>query len=303
MNQRQMSATELAAAFERERRYLWTVAVRMLGSGDDADDAVQEVWLRLNRSGGDGIVDLRAWLTTVTSRVCLDMLRTRRTRREVPVEVDLGELLASAPATGAEPRSRSPEEELLLAESVGLALHVVMDSLTPAERVAFVLHDIFDLPFGQIADVLGRSTDAVKMLASRARRRVRVVPGAAGSGEAGDRAVVDAFFAAAASGDLSALLAVLAPDAELRAHTPRGVRVVHGADKIAAQARAGARAGVGSGAVLRPVAVRGAVGTLVLLRERPVSIVAVTIRHGLITEIRSFNDRERLAQIIPSWVA
>jgi RNA polymerase sigma-70 factor (ECF subfamily) len=231
------------------------------------------------------------------------MLRTRRTRREVPVEVDLGELLARAPATGFEPRSRTPEEEVLLAESVGLALHVVMHSLTPAERVAFVLHDIFDLPFGQIADVLGRSTDAVKMLASRARRRVRVVPGAAAAGEAGDRAVVDAFFAAAASGDLSALLAVLAPDAELRAHTPRGVRVVHGADKIAAQARAGARAGVGSGAVLRPVAVRGAVGTLVLLGERPVSVVAFTVHHGLITEIRSFNDRDRLAQIIPSWVA
>jgi RNA polymerase sigma-70 factor (ECF subfamily) len=298
-----MSATELAAAFERERTYLCTVAVRMLGSGDDADDAVQEAWLRLNRTGGDGIADLRAWLTTVTSRVCLDMLRTRRTRREVPVDIDLDELLVGAGPPSAEPRSATPEEEVLLAESVGLALHVVMGSLTPAERVAFVLHDIFDLPFGQIAEVLGRSTDAVKMLASRARRRVRVVSGTAGSGEADDGAVVDAFFAAAGSGDLSALLAVLAPDAELRAFGPTRVRVVHGADKIATQARAGARAGLGSGAVLRPITVRGAAGMLVLLGGRPVSVVAFTVRDGLITEIRSFNDPERLAQIVPSWVA
>jgi RNA polymerase sigma-70 factor (ECF subfamily) len=303
MTELQMSATELAAAFERERTYLWTVAVRMLGSGDDADDAVQEAWLRLNRTGGDGIVNLRPWLTTVTSRVCLDMLRTRRTRREVPVEIDLDELLASARPTGAEPRSPTPEEEVLLAESVGLALHVVMDSLTPAERIAFVLHDIFDLPFDQAAEVLGRSTDAVKMLASRARRRVRVVPGTAGSGEEDDNAVVDAFFAAAGSGDLSALLAVLAPDAELHAFSPNGVRVVHGADKIAAQARAGARAGLGSGAVLRPVTVRGAAGMLILLDDLPVSVIAFTVHHGLITQMRSLNDANRLAQIVPSWVA
>jgi RNA polymerase sigma-70 factor (ECF subfamily) len=178
-----------------------------------------------------------------------------------------------------------------------------MDSLTPAERVAFVLHDIFDLPFGQVADVLGRSTGAVKMLASRARRRVRVVPGTAGSHEADDRAVVDAFFAAAGSGDLSALLAVLAPDAELQAFSPTGVRVVHGADKIAALVRAGARAGLGSGAVLRPVTVRGAAGMLVLLDNRAVSVIAFTVRQGLISEMRSFNDRDRLAQIVPAWVA
>jgi RNA polymerase sigma-70 factor (ECF subfamily) len=303
MSEQQMSETELTRAFERERAYLWTVAVRILGSGDDADDAVQETWLRLNRTGGDDILDLRAWLTTVTSRVCLDMLRTRRTRHEVPVEIDLDELLTGALATGGEPRSPNPEEEVLLADSVGLALHVVMDSLTPAERVAFVLHDIFDLPFSQIADVLGRSVDAVKMLASRARRRVHVVPEPTSPGEAGDRAVVDAFFAAARSGDLSALLAVLAPDAELHAFSRSGVRVIHGADKIAAQARAGARAGLGSRGALRPVSVRGAVGTLVLLDDRPISVVAFTVRHGRITDVRSFNDPDRLAQIVPSWVA
>jgi RNA polymerase sigma-70 factor (ECF subfamily) len=303
MSELQMSATDLAAAFERERAYLWAVGVRMLGSRDDADDAVQEAWLRLNRTGGEGIVDLRAWLTTVTSRVCLDMLRTRRTRREVPVEIDLDELFSDPSPTGVEPRTPTPEEELLLAESVGLALHVMMDSLTPAERVAFVLHDIFDLPFGQVADVLGRSPDAVKMLASRARRRVHVVPGPASPGTAGDRAVVDAFFAAARSGDLSALLAVLAPDAELHAFSRKRVRVVHGADKIAAQARAGARAGLGSRGVLRPVTVRGAAGTLVLLDDRPISVVTFTVRHGLIADVRSFTDPDRLAQIVPSWVA
>jgi RNA polymerase sigma-70 factor (ECF subfamily) len=298
MSEPQLNATELAAAFERERAHLWAVAVRTLGSSDDADDAVQDAWLRLNRTGGEGIADLRAWLTTVTSRVCLDMLRTRRTRREVPVDIDL-----DPPPTGVQPHTLTPEEEVLLAESVGLALHVMMDSLTPAERVAFVLHDIFDLPFGQIADILGRSTDAVKMLASRARRRVRVVPGSAGVSERDDNTVVDAFFAAAGSGDLSALLAVLAPDAELHVFTPTEARVVHGGAKIAAQARAGARAGLGSGAVLRPVTVRGAVGMLVLFNDRPISVVAFTVRGGLITEMNSFNHPDRLAQIVPSWVA
>lgn len=302
MSERQMSATELAAAFERERAYLWMVAVRMLGSGDDADDAVQEAWLRLNRTGGAGIADLRAWLTRVISRVCLDMLRTRRVRREAPVEIDLDELLSGARPTGAEPRTPTPEEEVLLAESVGLALHVVMDSLTPAERVAFVLHDIFDLPFNLVADVLGRSTDAVKMLASRARRRVRVVPAETSADDAGDRAVVDAFFAAAGSGDLSALLALLAPDAELRAFAPEGVTVVQGAAKIAAQAGA-ARAGAAAGAVLQPITVRGAAGVLILVKDRPITIMAFTVRDGLVTEIRSITDRDRLAQIIPSWAA
>jgi RNA polymerase sigma-70 factor (ECF subfamily) len=172
---RASDATDLATAFERQRPYLRTVALRTLGSADDADDALQEAGLRLSRTGGAGIEDLRAWLTTVTSRVCLDMLRTRRVRGEMPVEIGLDDLLASASLTDGESRTPTPKDEVLLAESVGLALHIVMDKLTPAERVAFVLHDIFDLPFGQVADVLGRSTDAVKMLASRARRRVHVV--------------------------------------------------------------------------------------------------------------------------------
>ncbi len=305
MSERRVGGTtDLVAGFERERSHLRTVALRMLGSGDDADDAVQEAWLRLNRTGGDGIEDLRAWLTTVTGRVCLDMLRTRRARREVPVEIDLDDLLASAGRIGPEGRAPTPEDEVLLAESVGLALHIVMDSLTPAERVAFVLRDIFDLPIGQIADVLGRSPDAVKMLASRARRRVRVVPreASASADAAEDRAVVDAFFAAAGSGDLVALLTLLAPDAELRAFTPTGVTLVHGAGKIAAQARA-ARAGAAAGAVLRPITVRGAPGVLILVHDRPVTIMAFTVRDGLVTKIRSVTDPARLMQIIPSWAA
>jgi RNA polymerase sigma-70 factor (ECF subfamily) len=292
--------TDLAGAFERERSYLRTVALRMLGSGDDAEDAIQEAWLRLNRAGGDGIADLRAWLTTVTSRVCLDMLRTRRIRGEVPVEIELDDRFESASRIGGDNRTLTPEDEVLLAESVGLALHVVMDSLTPAERVAFVLHDIFDLPFGQIADVLGRSTAAVKMLASRARRRVRVVAPEPGADHADDRAVVDAFFAAAGAGDMSALLALLAPDAELHVVNPEGATVVHGSAKIAAQAGR-ARAGAASGAALRPITVRGAAGVLIVIRNRPVSVLAFTVRDGLVTGIRSINDPDRLAQIVPSW--
>lgn len=291
---------DLTAAFERERPYLRTVALRMLGSGEDADDAVQEAWLRLNRTGGSEIADLRAWLTTVTSRVCLDMLRARRSRHEVAVEIDLDELLAGANSVMPAHAARTPEDEVLLAESVGLALHIVMDRLSPAERVAFVLHDIFELPFAQVAGALGRSPNAVRMLASRARRRVRVVPEHACAGDADDRAVVDAFFAAAGSGDLTRLLALLAPDAELHAFTPDGVTVVKGAESIAAQAH-GARAGKAAGAVLRPITVRGAAGVLIVVGERPVTVMAFTVRDDLVTEIRTVTDPDRLGRLVPSW--
>jgi RNA polymerase sigma-70 factor (ECF subfamily) len=230
-------------------------------------------------------------------RVCLDMLRTRRTRREVPVEIDLDDLLGGSARTDRVGSAPSPEDEVLLAESVGLALHVVMDRLSPAERVAFVLHDIFDLPFGQIADVLGRSIDAVKMLASRARRRVRLVPPEVHRNDADDRVVIDAFFAAAGSGDLSALLALLAPEAELRAFTPQGVTVVQGAANVAAQAKIGAS----RGAALRPVTARGATGVLIVLDGRPISVMTFTVQEGLITEMRAATDPDRLAQIVPSW--
>jgi RNA polymerase sigma-70 factor (ECF subfamily) len=294
--------SDLVAEFERHRPYVRAVALRMLGSGNDADDAVQEAWLRLRRAGGDGIEDLRAWLTTVTSRVCLDMLRTRRTRREVPVEIDLDELLDDGDL--AEPRRRptTPEEEVLLAESVGIALHVVMDSLTPAERVAFVLHDIFGLPFVRVADVLGRSTAAVKMLASRARKRVRLVAPEEPREDAGDRAVVDAFLAAAAgSGDLSALLGLLAPDVQLRTFDPGGVRLITGAKKVAAQAGAGARRSGAQRLAMRPVTVRQSAGVLIVLDGRPMFVLTFTVQDGLITKMRSVNHPERLALIVPSW--
>jgi RNA polymerase sigma-70 factor, ECF subfamily len=266
----------LTAEFERQRPYLRTVALRMLGSGDDADDVLQEAWLRLDRT--QGVEDPRAWLTTVTSRLCLDLLRSRRGRREVPVEIELDA-----------PVGPSPEDEVLLAESVALALHVVMERLSPAERVAFVLHDVFELPFAQVAEVLDRSTGAVKMLASRARRRVRL----RAPEDAADRAVVDAFFAAAASGDASALLALLAPDAELHAYTPDGVKVLRGAASIAPQVRAGASRGAALGPVLRPVTVGGAAGVLLVIDGRPTSVIAFTVDRGLITEIRSLPLRVR----------
>jgi RNA polymerase sigma-70 factor, ECF subfamily len=293
--------SDLIAEFERHRPYVRAVAVRMLGSGNDADDAVQEAWMRLSRAGGDGIEDLRAWLTTVTSRVCLDMLRNRRGRREVPVSIDLDELLDDPDL--AEPRRRpaTPEEEVLLAESVGIALHVVMDSLSPAERVAFVLHDIFAVPFVQVADVLDRSTAAVKMLASRARNRVRLAAPEQLREDAGDRAVVDAFFAAAGSGDLSALLALLAPDVQLHVFTPEGSRLVTGAKKVAAQAGAGARRSAALRPVMRPVTVRRSAGVLIVLEGRPMFVLTFTVQDGLITAVRSVNDPDRLAQIVPSW--
>ena len=293
--------SDLAAEFERHRPYVRAVALRMLGSGNDAEDAVQEAWLRLSRAGGDGIEDLRAWLTTITSRVCLDMLRSRRTRREVPVSIDLDELFGDGDL--AEPRRRpvTPEEEVLLAESVGIALHVVMDNLTPAERVAFVLHDIFALPFEQVADVLGRSTAAAKMLASRARNRVRLVAPRELWEDAGDRAVVDAFLAAAGSGDLSALLGLLAPDVQLRTFDREGVRLMSGAKKVAAQAGAGARRSAAQRLVMRPVTVRQSAGVLIVLDGRPMFVLTFTVQDGLITKMRSVNHPERLAQIVPSW--
>lgn len=289
---------DLAAEFERQRRYLRAVARRMLGVDADAEDAIQEAWLRLSRTGADGIEDIRAWLTTVTSRICLDMLRIRGTRHELPIEIDLDELVGDG-ARGTAGQAPTPEEELLLAESVGLALSVVMERLAPAERVAFVLHDIFDLPFSQIAEILGRSTDAAKMLASRARRRVRVVAPETNTATACDRAIVDAFFAAAASGDLAALLALIAEDAEFRGTTNAGVMVLHGAVELADQARL-ARAG-GPGAIRRPIRIRGEAGVLIVRNGHPIAIFAFTVRNGLITQIRSVSDPPRLAQLIPSW--
>ena len=283
---------KLASEFEAHRPYLHAIAFRVLGSHPDADDAVQEAWLRLARTDSGTIEDLRGWLTTVTSRICLDLLRKRGTRSEEPLELSVGMLSPDAGSPS------GPEDEVLLADSVGLALYVVMDALTPAERVSFVLHDVFEVPFAAIASVLGRSTSAAKMLATRARARIRLGTPASAA-DAAAREVVEAFLAAAGRGDLAGLLAVLAPEAEFRGVGPQGPFVLHGAERIARNARVGAR----PGAQVRPAVVDGLPGLLVLVDGQPVTVLAFTVVDGALTTILALTDPDRLAQIVPSWVA
>jgi len=282
----------LAAEFEMHRPYLHAIAFRVLGSHADADDAVQEAWLRLARADSGTIEELRGWLTTVTSRICLDMLRRRGVRGEEPLELSVG-MLPLDPDLGTK-----PEDEALLADSVGLALYVVMDALTPAERVSFVLHDVFEIPFDAIAGILGRSIPATRMLASRARGRIRLGPPDTASDAAG-REVINAFLAAAGRGDLEGLLAVLDPEAELHGFGPQGTFVVHGAEQIARNARVGAR----QGALVHPAVIDGLPGLLVTIDGKPHTVLAITVTNGVITTIRSMTDPDRLAQIVPSWVA
>jgi RNA polymerase sigma factor (sigma-70 family) len=291
---------ELAGEFETHRPYLHAIAFRVVGSHADADDAVQEAWLRLARAGsnggGSGIEDLRGWLTTVTGRICLDLLRRRAVRAEQPLEISVGML----PLEAAGDSRIDPEKEALLADSVGLALYVVMDALTPAERVSFVLHDVFEVPFDAIAAILGRSTAAAKMLASRARGRIRLGTPATAA-DAAAREVVDAFLAAVGRGDLAGLLAVLAPDVELRAYTPERTVVVRGASEVAGRATLGARPGKDARA--HPALIDGAPGLLITMGGRPVMVMAFTVADGAITAIRTLTDPGRLAQVVPSWVA
>ena len=285
---------ELAAHFETQRSYLHAIAYRVLGSHADADDAVQEAWLRLARTGGGGIEDLRGWLTTVTGRICLDALRRRGVRGEQPLELDVGMLAREAVGDS----RLDPQEEVVLAESVGLALYVVMDALTPAERVSFVLHDIFEVPFDANGAILGRSTAATKMLASRARGRLRLGAPTADA-HAAARNVVDAFFAAAGRGDVAGLLTVLAPEVELQATGPEGTVVVRGAAKVAAQATRYAR----PDALVHPALVDGVPGVLVTVGGRPVTVMAFTVADGAVTAIRGLTAPARLGQVVPSWVA
>jgi RNA polymerase sigma factor (sigma-70 family) len=287
---------QLAAEFETHRPYLHAIALRILGSHADADDAVQEAWLRLARTGGGGIEDLRGWLTTVTGRICLDALRRRGVRSEQPLELGVGML----PREAAGDSRIDPELQALLSDAVGFALYVVMDALTPAERVSFVLHNVFEIPFEAISAILGRSTAATKMLASRARGRLRLGTPATAA-DAAAREVVDAFFAAAGRGDLAGLLAVLAPEVELRAQGPEGAVVVRGAGEVAAQARIAARPH--PGARVHPVLVDGVPGVLVTVGGRPVTVMAFTVADGAVTAIRALTEPDRLAQAVPSWVA
>lgn len=285
---------DLAAEFEVQRGYLHAIAFRMLGSHADADDAVQEAWLRLARTGRDGVEDLRGWLTTVTSRICLDALRRRGVRGEQPLELDIGALPGEALGAA----RIDPEEEAVLADSVGLALYVVMDALTPAERVSFVLHDVFEVPFDTIATILGRSTAATKMLASRARGRLR--PGVPTTdAHASARKVIDAFMTAVGRGDVTELLTLLAPDIELRAQGPDGTFVLHGAGEVASQTTTYAR----PDALGHPALVGGAPGVLITIGGKPVTVLVFTVTDGTITGIDVLTDPPRLAQLVPSWVA
>ncbi|MFC7546731.1 sigma-70 family RNA polymerase sigma factor [Plantactinospora sp. GCM10030261] len=274
----------LAAAFDDERERLVALAHRMLGSRADAEDAVQEVWLRLSVQEPNSINHLPGWLTTVTGRVCIDMLRSRRSRPVTAIEADLPEFTVSEDA-------ESPEEAAATHDAVGLALLVVLDSLGPDERLAFVLHDIFAVPFAEIAQILGASTDATKMMASRARRKVR---GAAlpSDGRQGQRRVVDAFLKAAREGDFDALLQVLDPDITWRAYTARGVTVKLGVTEVVAAAERGVRASV----VSRRVLVNGMPGVMTWSRSgAPLSVMACTVRDGRIVDVVALVDPRRLA--------
>lgn len=278
---------DLTRGFEEHRPRLRALAHRMLGSLPDAEDAVQEAWLRLGRAGA--VENLGAWLTTVVGRVCLDMLRARRARREEPLEWHVPDptvRLGDGP---------DPEEEAALREDVGLALLVLLERLRPAERVAFVLHDLFAVPFGSVAEVLGRTPEAARQLASRARRQVRSAPPPEAD-RAAQRAVVDAFFAAARAGDLDGLLAILDPDVVLRADLGRRAGgQARGAGAVADGVRR-FRAGV---AAVRPAWVGGAAGGAVWAGGRLVSVVGFTVRGGRIAEIFILSDRARLARLAP----
>jgi RNA polymerase sigma-70 factor (ECF subfamily) len=282
----------LADRFEENRAHLRAVAYRMLGSLAEADDAVQDTWLRLSRARADEVENLGGWLTTVTARVCLNMLRSRRRRREA--EVCLPDPVVSPDG------ALQPEEEALLADSVGLALLVVLDTLTPAERLAFVLHDMFDLPFEQIAPVVGRTPAAARQLASRARRRVKGADIQADPDLVRQREVVDAFFSAARGGDFDALVAVLDPGVVLRIDAgprrPAASMAVRGAAEVARQALTGLSTALRA-VDLRPALVNGAAGVVVFMRGRPVTVIGFTVAEGKIAEIDAIADPERIGKI------
>jgi len=278
----------LAERFEQHRTHLRAVAYRMLGSLSEADDAVQEAWLRLSRSDADEIENLRAWLTTVVARVSLNTLRGRAARREEPLADRLPDPIVD-PANGTD-----PEHEALLADSVGLALLVVLETLGPAERLAFVLHDMFAVPFEEIAAIVERSPEATRQLASRARRRVQGERTTPDPDLDRQRRVVDAFLAAARDGDFEALIAVLDPDVVVRADLGGGVfSEVRGAEAVAGQAHAFSQRAL----AVHPVLINGAVGVVSIQDGRPFSLGAVTVRDGAIVEMDFLLDPERLAQL------
>jgi RNA polymerase sigma-70 factor (ECF subfamily) len=283
----------LAQQFEEHRAHLRAVAYRMLGSPSEADDAVQEAWLRLSRSDSGEIANLGGWLTTVVARVCLDLLRSREARREEPLDAH-----APAPIRSREDSSSNPEQEALLADSVGLALLVVLDTLNPAERLAFVLHDLFDVPFDEIAPIVGRSPTAARQLASRARRRVRgqSAPMDSDADLTGQRKVVEAFLAASRAGDFEALLAILDPNVELRAAEvaarPKAPKNARGAQAVAQQ-------WLGRATGTQVALVGGTVGAVWAHNGKVRGAFVFTIDEGRIVAIEVVGDPQRLRQLDP----
>jgi len=289
----------LADRFEEQRAHLRSVAYRMLGSLAEADDAVQDTWVRISRSETSEVENLRGWLTTTVARICLNLLRSRKVRGEESLGLHLPD-----------PLINSPEEEALLADSVSLALLVVLDALTPAERLAFVLHDMFELPFGQIASMLGRSPAATRQLASRARRRVKGADIPAPDADiARQRRVVDAFFQAARGGDFDALVALLDPDVVLRsdagARRPAESIVTRGAAAVAGQALGGGDGGdrVRQAAVLLPVLVNGAAGVVITVAGQPFAVMGFTVVDGKIVEMDAIYDPPRVRRIAAPFLA
>jgi RNA polymerase sigma factor (sigma-70 family) len=282
---------ELAERFEERRSHLRSVAYRMLGSLSDAEDAVQETWLRLSRSDANSIENLQGWLTTVVGRICLDMLRSRNVRREQPFDTYVPDPIVSRADGG------DPEHDVLLVDSVGLAMMVVLDALTPAERLAFVLHDLFDVPFDEIAPIVERTPTTTRQLASRARRRVQDSAPSAETNRRSQQAVVDAFLAASRKGDFMALLAVLDPDIVLRADggpVERGIsKLVRGAQAVAGQAVMYSELAP----LARPVLVNGVPGFMTVMDGKPLSILGLTVSNGKIIEMNILADPDRLSRL------
>jgi RNA polymerase sigma-70 factor, ECF subfamily len=280
----------LAERFELERPHLRAVAYRMLGSIGEADDVVQDAWLRLSRVDAASVDNLGGWLTTVVARLCLDALRSRKSRREEPLDVHIPEPIVS------DGDAVDPEQEVILADSVGLAMLIVLEQLTPSERLAFVLHDTFGLPFDEIAPIVGRSTDATRQLASRARRRVRGAETSSDVSIERQREVIDAFLAAARAGDFEALLRVLDPDIVARADAGAGLsilgrsREIRGAREVAKQAMAFRQLAPGA----RHALVNGLPGLVVFHAGELFAVLAFTIRGGRVTELDILADPDRL---------
>jgi RNA polymerase sigma-70 factor (ECF subfamily) len=281
----------LAERFERERPQLRRIAYRMLGTVDEADDAVQEAWIRLSRTDDSEVDNLGAWLTTVVSRVCLDMLRTRRSRHEEFVGSWMPEPIVAVDG------APTPEDEALIADGVGLALYIVLETLVPAERLAFVLHDMFAMPFDEIAPIVGRSPEAARQLASRARRRVQGAQPESDVALAEQQRVVDAFLAAAREGNFDALLELLDPEVTLRVDGGPGSPLNHppivGADAVLAEARKWNAMAPYS----RPAIVNGVAGAVIGPPGRLFSVVAITVAHGRITALDFLVDPAKLARV------